>query len=97
MKKLAILTSLVVGLSLSAWADKVEGEASCAKCALKEADKCQTVITTAKGDKLYVAQNDIAKGFHKEVCKASAKVTAEGTIAEKDGKKTITLTKIDKK
>jgi hypothetical protein len=37
----------------------------------------------------------VAKAFHGKVCKGPAKVTAVGTVEEKDGKKMITLTKID--
>lgn len=75
----------------------IKGEAKCAKCSLHESDKCQTVIETKKRGKVvtyYVAQNDIAKGFHKEVCQEPKKVKATGTVEEVDGKKQLTLTKI---
>ncbi len=100
MKKFAILSLLALGLALSAFAEevKLEGEAVCAKCELKEASSCQTAIKVTKDGKTetYLAENnDVAKKFHKNVCHDSAKVTAEGTVAEKDGKKVITLTKIE--
>jgi RecG-like helicase len=75
----------------------VQGEAKCAKCSLHEADKCQTVIQTKEDGKTvtyWVAQNDIAKGFHKEVCTDSKKVKATGKVETVDGKKQLTLTKI---
>lgn len=75
----------------------LKGEAKCAKCSLHEADKCQTVIQTKEDGKTvtyWVAQNDIAKGFHKEVCTDSKKVKATGKVEEVDGKKKITLAKI---
>ena len=75
----------------------LQGEAKCAKCSLHEADKCQTVIQTKEDGKTvtyWVAQNDIAKGFHKEVCTDSKKVKATGKVEEVDGKKKITLAKI---
>ena len=75
----------------------IKGEAKCAKCSLHESDKCQTVIQTKKRGKTvtyYLAQNDIAKGFHKEVCQEPKKVKAVGTVEEVDGKKQLTLTKI---
>jgi len=75
----------------------IQGEAKCAKCALHEADKCQTVIQTKEDGKTvtyWVAQNDVAKGFHKEVCTDTKKVKATGKVEEVDGKKKLTLAKI---
>src|SRR5437879_6216414 len=68
----------------------ITGEGKCAKCALKEADKCQNVIQVEEGGKkvnYYLAQNKIAKDFHENICKESKKVTATGTVKEVDGKK----------
>lgn len=79
----------------------ITGEAKCAKCALKEGDKCQSVIEAEnkKGKKVtYVlADNQIAKDFHKEVCKETKKVKATGTAkkGEGKGKMELTLTKIE--
>jgi hypothetical protein len=75
----------------------IQGEAKCAKCSLHEADKCQTVIQTKEDGKTvtyWVTQNDVAKGFHKEVCTDTKKVTATGKVETADGKKKLTLTKI---
>jgi len=75
----------------------VQGEAKCAKCSLHEADKCQTVIQTKQDGKTvtyWVTQNDVAKGFHKEVCQDSKKVKATGKVEEANGKKMLTLEKI---
>jgi hypothetical protein len=76
----------------------IKGEAICAKCELHETEKCQTAIRTKVDGKdviYYAVNNDVAKQFHKTICQGSAKVTATGTVTEKDGKKTIKLTKID--
>ena len=105
MKKLFTILASVAALTLATStvalaADKevtLTGEAKCAKCALKEGTKCQTVIETekeGKTTKYYVADNDVAKGFHKDVCQGSKKVTATGTVAKVEGKQEITLTKI---
>jgi Family of unknown function (DUF6370) len=100
MKKLVYLSILAFALALPAFAadQKIEGEAVCAKCELKEAKACATAIKVTKDGKTetyYAENNDVAKAFHKNVCHDSAKVTAEGDVSEKDGKKVITLTKID--
>jgi hypothetical protein len=94
MKRLVILSMLVGGFGLPVLADKIEGEAMCAKCSMKEMDKCCTAIKTDSGV-VYCEKNDVSKAFHKQICEENKKVTAEGTIAEKDGKKWITLEKIE--
>ena len=103
MKKILaalIATAFVVSLVTPVFAEEVtiKGEALCAKCELHETEKCQTAIrTTVDGKEViyYAVNNDVAKAFHKNICQAPAKVTATGTVEEKDGKKTIKLTKIE--
>jgi hypothetical protein len=112
MKRASILITSIAGLLLLALntpafaadsgKDKevtITGEAKCAKCALKESDKCQTVIQTeAKNGKsmtYYLADNDVAKNFHETICKEPRKVTATGTIKKAEGKREFVATKID--
>ena len=111
MKKIALLSIIalsVLGLAVQAddtatkaaqAATKIAGEGTCAKCDLKIADKCQNaiVVTGADGKKetILCDANDVSKAFHSSVCKGAAKVTAEGVVTEKEGKKTIALTKIE--
>ena len=103
MKKIALLSTIaliILGVSVRADSpNQIKGVATCAKCDLHLTDTCQAAITVTgadgKKETLLCDQNAVAKGFHHTICKASANVTAEGTISEKDGKKTITLTKIE--
>lgn len=110
MKKLALLSILALaalGLSLRAEepvkpapaVTKIAGEGTCAKCDLKTATACQNaiIVTGADGKKetILCDENDVSKAFHESICKGAEKVTAEGVITEKDGKKTIALTKIE--
>lgn len=109
MKKTLTIWSGVAALALLAWvtpsfaADKgkeitVKGEGKCAKCALHEADKCQNVIETKENGKkvtYYLVQNDLSKEFHDKICKGPQKVTATGTVKTVDGKKELTVSKID--
>ena len=97
-----VLTSVIVSLAIPVLASDKEvtitGEGKCAKCALHEADKCQTVIQTKEDGKTvtyYLAQNHVSKDFHEGVCQESKKVTATGTVKEKDGKKMLTASKIE--
>ena len=77
----------------------ISGEAKCAKCMLKETDKCQTVIQVenkkGKTVSYYLAENDISKAFHENVCKEAKKVTATGTIKKVEGKNEFTASKIE--
>ena len=76
----------------------ITGDGKCAKCALKEADKCQTVIQTKENGKTvtyYTTDNKIAKDFHETVCQDSPKVKATGKLKEENGKKFLTLSKIE--
>ena len=103
MKKIALLsTILAVALpAFAADATKLEGTATCAKCDLGIAEKCQAavVVKTADGKtETYLSEgNDKAKALHKEICKGGKEATVEGTVSEKDGKKTIKITKYELK
>ncbi len=112
MKKASLLLTAVAGLMLLALATPsfaadetkakektITGEAKCAKCSLKEGDKCQTVIQVenknGKTVNYYLAANDVSKDFHSNVCKETKKVKATGTVAKVDGKNELTATKIE--
>jgi len=79
-------------------AQTITGDCKCAKCALHETDKCQNAIQTTKDGKTvtyYLVDNGVSKDFHENVCKSTEKVTATGTVKEKDGKMMLTATKIE--
>ena len=106
MKNLS-LWAAVAGLMVAALATPVmakeaevtiTGEGKCAKCALHETDKCQNVIQVQEEGKTvtyYLAQNKMSKDFHENLCKQTQKVTATGTVTEKDGKKMMKVSKIE--
>ena len=110
MKRASLLLVGIAGLLLLALATPtfaadnpkektISGEAKCAKCMLKETDKCQTVIQVenkkGKTVSYYLAENDISKAFHENVCKEAKKVTATGTIKKVEGKNEFTASKIE--
>jgi hypothetical protein len=111
MKKLALLTSsiaalLMLSLATPCYADDddkgkeqtITGDAKCAKCALSQGEKCQTVIQVEKDGKTvtyYLADNKVAKEFHSKVCKETKKVTATGTVKKVDDKEELTVAKIE--
>ncbi len=99
MKLIAILT---LALTAGAFAadEKLEGQAQCAKCSLKVADKCQAVIVVKKDGKdvvYYADKDDQGKALHGEICKGAKPATVEGTVTEVDGKKVVKITKYEVK
>jgi hypothetical protein len=96
---LAVTTSRLLAVDTASKEVTITGNAVCAKCALHESDKCQTVIQTQEAGKTvnyYLTDNDVSKAFHKNICgNAGEKVTATGTITEKDSKKMLTASKIE--
>ena len=101
MKKLALIALLAFTGSFARAEDKkLEGTATCAKCDLKTAEKCRAaVVVTVDGKtEVYLSEpNDKAKELHAEICKAGKPATVEGTVSEKDGVKTIKITKFELK
>jgi Family of unknown function (DUF6370) len=106
MMKLATLgLALVLGLGfvgpVSAEETTLSGTIMCAKCTLKKADaaKCQDVLVV-KDDKgatteYYIEKNaELEKAGH--TCKSEVKATVTGTVSEKDGKKWVAASKIEK-
>lgn len=91
----------------AAKADKevtLTGTMVCAKCGLKEegVKKCTNAIQVKEGDKTvtyYLDDKGNGEDYHDGLCgggkKEGAKVT--GTVAEKDGKKWVKVTKVEEK
>jgi len=107
MKKSVLLVASVAAFVLAATATRafaedkeitITGDGKCAKCSLKETEKCQNVIQTKKDGKevtYYFVQNDVSKNFHENLCQESKKVTATGTVKEVNGKMEFTAKKIE--
>ena len=106
MKKTSIVL-LVTLMALSAFAlagDKadsvtVEGKITCAKCSLhaEDAKECQNVLVVDQGGtatQYYVVKNDVSEEYG-HACKGEKAAVVTGTVAEKDGKKWITATKME--
>lgn len=104
-KRISILAAFAVLVSVcsaraadDAKEKTVTGVAKCAKCALKESDECQNVIEVKEGNKkttYYLAQNDVSKGFHKNVCQGPKDVKATISVSKEDGKEVYTAKKIE--
>src|SRR5262245_13977733 len=108
MKALSMFSGLRVlcGLALGLQADdkkqdakeeKLTGSITCAKCDLKKSDKCATVIKVTKDgkDTVYYFDAKADKDNHQGICKGAKRGTVTGTVSEKDGKKTVTVSKVE--
>lgn len=75
----------------------LEGTATCPKCDLGTAEECGNVLQVKEGEKtvLYQLAGMVDMDWHKKICKSSKEVKATGTVTEKDGKKTLVVTKIE--
>ena len=76
----------------------LKGEVTCAKCDLKKADSCQTVIKVEKDGKdvIYWFEKADHKKYHKPICAEAKKATVKGTVTEKDGKKYVKVSKLER-
>jgi hypothetical protein len=95
---MAIVLALVAGIAIAA--DKevtIKGTITCAKCDLKKEKKCATVIVEKKDGKeiIYYLDPECDKKNHKKVCTEAKKGSVVGTVEEKDGKKIVTVKKIE--
>lgn len=75
----------------------VKGAVCCAKCELKKGDSCNAVVVVKDGDKeeTYYFDAESQEKFGKECCKEKKMASVTGTTTEKDGKKWISVTKVE--
>jgi hypothetical protein len=95
---LAVAFALVAGLQAAD--DKeatLKGKITCAKCELKKADKCTTVLVVKeKGkDVIYYFDKDGHSKYHDDICTEGKNGSVTGTTSEKEGKKTIKVSKVN--
>jgi hypothetical protein len=94
---LAALCVLTVGLRAQEGKEvTLKGTITCAKCDLKQTDKCHTVIKVEQDGKDVVYYFDPASNRknHSKICTTPTPGTVKGTVSEKDGKKQIKVTKV---
>jgi hypothetical protein len=96
---LAVALFLVVGVRADDQKEvELKGTITCAKCDLKESPTCQTVIKV-KGDDgkdvVYYFDKAGGKKYHGKICQEAKEGTVKGTVDEKDGKKVVTVSKLE--
>jgi hypothetical protein len=105
--KTALLSVLSLGIMIIAFVslradDKVKedvtlkGTITCAKCDLKEAEKCHTVIKVKEAGKdvVYYFDDAGSKKNHKSICTEAKQGEVTGTVSTKEGKKIITVSSV---
>jgi hypothetical protein len=100
MFAVAVLFAGVTVLVRAAADEKTyKGDTECAKCTLKETKSCQNALVVEENGKkttYYIKQNDVAKKAHgKMFCQGGKVAKVTGTVAEEDGKKILTASKIE--
>jgi hypothetical protein len=92
-----ILTALTVMASAQNNATTLTGKITCAKCELKVEKECTTVIVVNENgkDAIYYLDAKSSKANHDAICEAGKPGSVTGVVSEKDGKKTITATKVE--
>lgn len=101
---IGLALALAVAFAAPAIAAEVtlNGTLVCAQCGLKKADahECQDVLLVKEADgketEYYVVKNDVSKASG-EACTLKIPATITGEVSEKDGRKWIAATKIDKR
>lgn len=108
MNRMKLLTALgimlmfaVAGLAIAAEEVTLSGTVVCAKCSLKKDDakECQDVLVTtdtagAKAE-YYIAKNEVSSKFG-HACTKQTPATVTGEVSEKDGRKWIAPSKMEK-
>jgi len=94
----AVVLILVAGVYAADKEETLKGMITCAKCDLKKEKACHTVIVVKDKDNkdvVYYFDADGSKKYHKPICQESKKGSAVGVVSEKDGKKIITVSKVE--
>jgi hypothetical protein len=91
---LGLAVMLVVAARVSAEDKEVtlKGTILCAKCELKETEKCTNAIRVKEDGKevvYYFDDKGNKESYHKKICQKTAEGSVTGTVSEKDGKKYI--------
>ncbi|GIW80661.1 MAG: hypothetical protein KatS3mg105_2468 [Gemmatales bacterium] len=74
----------------------LKGKITCAKCELKLANRCSTVVVVKKGDKdvVYYFDEKSHRAHHRAVCQGAKKGSVTGTVTKKGDKYYISVRKI---
>ncbi len=92
---LTILSAGLLALSIGRAAEEktYEGEMSCEKCNLNQAEACGDTLKV--GEVVYLVEEAGKRKTSEHVCSGTAKAKITGKIEERDGKKFLVASKIE--
>jgi len=92
-----VLTALTLTVAAQNKPITLTGKITCAKCDLKIEKECATVIVAKENGKdvIYYLDAKSSKANHDAICQEGKQGSVTGVVSEKDGKKTITATKVE--
>ena len=75
----------------------LSGAIACAKCAFKVGNECRTAVKVSEAGKdvIYLFDEAADKKYHEAICKTVRNGKVTGVVSEKDGKKLITVSKVE--
>ena len=96
---LVVMVAFVAGLYAQDKEVTLKGSITCAKCDLKEAKACTTVIVVKEGANKGTYEFDKAthKKYHKDICQTPKEGTVTGKVSKEGDKKVVTVTKLEYK
>ena len=90
---LALVGAPAVAKDEAGKTETLKGTITCAKCDLKQATKCHTVIKV--GDKVYWFDDKSTGKYHKMICTEAKEGTVTGTVKKEGDKLIVTPTKVE--
>jgi len=92
-----VMTALILTVAAQNKPTTLTGKITCAKCDLKVEKECATVIVVKENgkDAIYYLDAKSSKANHDAICQAAKQGSVTGVVSEKDGKRTITTTKVE--
>lgn len=95
----AVVSAVVAAEGKKAEEKTLEGTITCAKCDLKLAPACATVIKVKEGDKdvLYYFDKAGEKKYHSDVCQEAKEGKVTGVVSKKGDKNMIKVSKVEYK
>jgi hypothetical protein len=94
----ALVAAIVVRAAEKEKEVTLTGMGQCAKCSLGKTAECQNAIVVKQDGKEIVyllAENEVSKKFHDEICDAAKEIKVTGLVKEAKGQKEIVASKIE--
>lgn len=100
---LSVFAAVVVSAAFAFAAEKekeitITGMGQCAKCSLNQTESCQNAVVVKEGGKdvtYLLAENDVSKKIHDELCDSAKEIRVIGVVKDNKGQKEIVASKVE--